>query len=274
MHHNQFKVEGKTYWIHLCVPCDLWFSPKADFNSVNNDQYFSQFEGIEDSRVKQARMRLDQIRKHFDLNHKSVLEIGCAYGDLLNVIKQEYSSCSVQGLEDSQKLCEHNQNNGLQCSPQVSDLDVGSIDVVVANHVIEHFQTIDDFYSILKHGGGKEHKVFVSLPNRNNYWVLKGLIPDLHVPFHRYYYTLDQILTQFENRGYTILESRTVEAGRAKANLTQGFYNLYRSDLDTFKREYPQRLEELEAVNNWEELERQIEDSGLGSETLIYARSS
>lgn len=257
--------------MHLCVPCDLWFSPAKDFESVNNDQYFNQFEGIEEGRAAQAQLRLNQIRNHFDLNQKSVLEIGCAYGDLLGVIKQEYSNCTVQGLEDSQKLCEHNQSNGLQCSPQLSDIEVGSIDLVLANHVIEHFQTIVDFFSILKHAGGKDHRVFASLPNRNNYWVLKGLIPDLHLPFHRYYYTLDQVVTHFENHGYTILEARTVESGRAKANLTQAFYNLYRSDLDTFKREYPQRLEELEPVNNWEELERQIEEAGLGSETLIYA---
>lgn len=274
MHHNQFKAEGKTYWMHLCVPCDLWFSPIKDFESVNNDQYFHQFEGIEDSRIEQARIRLDQIRKHFDLHQKSVLEIGCAYGDLLGVIKQEYSSCSVQGLEDSQKLCEHNQNNGLPCNPEISQIEVGSVDLVVANHVIEHFQTIDDFFSILNHAGRRTHEVFISLPNRKNYWVLKGLIPDLHVPFHRYYYTLNQILTQFQNRGYTVLEARTVEAGRAKANLTQAFYNQYRSDLDTFKKEYPQRLEELENIKNWEELERQIEAAELGSETLIYVRTS
>ena len=61
----------------------------------------SKFQGL----IRPAKKQIyDHLSKVLNLDNKSVLEIGCFIGDLLNLLKTDHS-CDVYGIESSGKAC-------------------------------------------------------------------------------------------------------------------------------------------------------------------------
>jgi len=268
---NQVAYKEHRFSLYECLDCQLWFSPGKDGAFISNDDYMEVFSRV--GREVAVQNRYDVIKGANLSRFGSVLEIGCALGDILAKIRTDYADIRVSGLEASSKMAAYVRERGIPCTTDPKELD-HSVDFVFANHVFEHFQNPGDFFSILEVVGRQEVEVRLTFPNRDNYWIKRGLFPDLHLPHHRFYYTVDQVCQLFSQAGYEILEARTLENQRLKTNLHQSLYNRYREDLDSFKSCFSSIEDEFKRIFDVDvrELEEKIEFLGLGSEGLIHAR--
>ena len=269
---NQVAYRGRRFSLYECLDCSVWFSPAEDFYLVANDDYQEVFLKAERQLAAERRF---EIVETIDLkSFTKIVEIGCSLGDVLKMVRDRYPNATVCGLEDSLKMSEYVRERGLQCYSSAAEVPFKA-DLIYANHVFEHFKHPDDFFRILKTLGESSFEVRITFPNKDNFFIKKGLFPDLHLPQNRFYYSLEQVKKIFIKQGFEILEARTLEKNRFADNLRQCLYNLLREDLGLFKQVIESLSNSLEIKikgENIRDIEHYIEAMDLGSEGLIQAR--
>mgnify|MGYP003342891355 FL=1 len=229
---NQVAYRGRRFSLYECLDCSIWFSPAEDFYFVTNDDYQEVFLKAERQLAAERRF---EIVETIDLKRfTKIVEIGCSLGDVLKMVRDKHPNAELCGLEDSLKMSEYVRERGLQCFSSASEVPFKA-DLVYANHVFEHFKHPNDFFRILKTLGESSFEVRITFPNKDNFFIKKGLFPDLHLPQHRFYYSLDQVKKIFIKQGFEILEAKTLEKNRFADNLRQCLYNLFREDLGLYK---------------------------------------
>lgn len=268
---NQVAYKERRFSIYECLDCGVWFSPRRDATFISNDDYFEVFSAAQ--RQTAAKIRYSVIEGAGLNQFPRILEIGCSLGDVLARVRESFPDALLCGLEQSEKMSAYVRERGLSCVNEVHELPFCA-DFIYANHVFEHFHHPRDFFRLLERGGEGEFEVRITFPNRDNFFIKKGFFPDLHLPHHRFYYRLHEVETLFKNNGYEILESKTLEHSRFAWNIQQVLYNQFREDLSLFQKVFTDQLEGLksdlkEGVGN---IEKWIEELGLGSEALIHAR--
>ncbi|MCJ8344391.1 class I SAM-dependent methyltransferase [bacterium] len=267
---NQIAVKGHRYSLHECLDCGFWFSPTRDAQTIDYKSYDQNLESRDEDYI--AKRYFDKLRHIEFSKYQSVIEIGCARGHFINLIKKSHPHLEVGGLELNEKMCAIARTSGIDCfqSPQEHQ---GKFDLILANHVIEHFDHPFEFIDIFRQLGHKKHAVVLNFPNKDNIWTKRGLYPDLHVPFHRFYYSVKEITKLLIKEGYTILEAGSTEDGRYLENLKQSRYNHFRGDLGLFKHvasnfeSWDSKLDQT----NISKIEEELGKKDLGSEAFIFA---
>ncbi|PCJ16586.1 MAG: hypothetical protein COB02_15925 [Candidatus Cloacimonadota bacterium] len=270
---NQIAVKGHRYSLFECLECGIWFSPKSDGDCINYESYDENLSIRDESFI--ANRYLNKLVNIDFSEFETAIEIGCAKGDFLNLIKKSNPHLVLGGVELNHKMCDFALKSGIECYMDYK-MHQQKFDVIFANHVIEHFNHPDDFLDLFSSLGSKKHTLVLNFPNKNNIWTKRGYFTDLHVPFHRFYYSLEEVLGFLINEGYTIIEASTTEKNRYKSNLEQSRYNYFRKDLDLFKKVAPDfskwddNLDKAEV----EKLEKEIDRLNLGSEAFIIAKKT
>ena len=264
---NQFAYRGERFFQYQCSSCNVWFSPEYDQSKTRNDDYAETFEVMDDRRTELRFSMLEglQLQKGIRL-----LEIGCGLGGLLNRIKVSFPDLKVVGLDDSQKMVDCMLGQGLEAHQNSSTIS-GKFDRVIAHHVIEHFKHPEDFHKVLQEFCDPGAIIQITFPNRENWFIKRGLFPDLHLPMHRFYFSLDELNDFFEFKGYKILECSSNESQRFIPNLTQAIYNHLRADLSLFKRRYTKLCQWIESIpaEQIELIEKELTEKNLGSEGCL-----
>lgn len=124
--------------------------------------------------------RLD-ILSLINENHKKILEIGCAFGELGRAIKNSFPNVVIDGIElnpHSEEFLKGNYNNITIGNIEALDLSkIGNeYDLIIFADVLEHLY---DPWRILKILGEKltdKGNVIVSVPNIRNSGILFNLI--------------------------------------------------------------------------------------------------
>jgi len=121
--------------------------------------------------------RIAQILDKKYLKNKTVLEIGCGYGNLLQAFRElEYRVIGIDIDNDSGKICKEKNIEFHKCDVEKNRLPFNnnSIDNIVCIHLMEHLKNIHRFlkecYRILK----KQGTIVIVSPNweklYKSYW--------------------------------------------------------------------------------------------------------
>lgn len=267
---NQIAVNSIRYSLFECLDCGFWFSPKQDGDAVDYSGYDQILTIVEDnSNVDRYLKKLHNI----DFSEfKSVLEIGCARGEFLLGLKSLNTHLHLGGLEINQAMCNTAQSNGVDCFINQRD-HIQKYDVIIANHVIEHFNHSNEFLELCEKLGTKNHSLILNFPNKKNVWTKRGMFPDLHLPFHRFYYSVAEVSLMLKKHGYSITIANSTESGRYFENSKQCRYNSLRGNLDLYKsvvNDFPKWDSQI-SKEYVELIEKEIDRLDLGSEGFIYA---
>jgi cyclopropane fatty-acyl-phospholipid synthase-like methyltransferase len=267
---NQFKYYEKRFSLYECVDCGYWFSPENDKSYISNQMYFDYLKSVDSETCIERYSRLNELLME---GIQSIVEIGCGPGGVLELIKNNYPDKKIAGLELCEELRRHVQKEKkIDCFSSWEQLGL-SADLLYANHVIEHFEHPKLFFDLIENIGAKSHSLQLSFPNRECYWVKRGFFPDLHLPNHRFYFSIKQICSLLNDFGYSVKSVKTSEKNRYFSNLKACMYNHYRGELDAFKKVYPKdsEWESLKHTIDVGAIENRIEEYNLGSEAIIIA---
>lgn len=142
-----------------------------------------------------------------------VLEFGCGLGQ--NIFLHKNIST---GIDVSDFALEECKKRGIRIGKNIKNIDASSFDSVLCVHTLEHlknpYETVSDFYRILRPGGG----LVIILPFSKNNKPIKHFKSD--VAKHFYNWNFSSINEILEDAGFTIRLN--------KFNYAYGYSKLYK----------------------------------------------
>ena len=266
---SQMAREGLRFELHSCQSCGLWFSPKEDLQHVDQLSYYAS-EDFQPPLRESARLCLDHLTQN---TVGSILEFGPGGGTLFRHLKKISPQTLYHIVDQSSRVRDYFDSKGVQTFSSAYE-SKGQYDAILAHHVIEHFQDIGNFFRQCHHAGKERHYLYLSFPNKDNFFCQRGYYPDLNLPDHRFYYSLNEVAKICESYGYEVLQARTIQIDRLKDDVRSCMYNHLRGNLNHFKTAYPDLLQKLEAMPEKAQrtIETAIEKQGLGTEAYLLAR--
>lgn len=165
---------------YLCNTCGLVFLSK-DKNSMQSyykeDGYFKsspnralQKQFISKSLlIELAKERTDSMLEvmDLDLRKKRVLDIGCAYGEILYYLKKTYN-CKVLGIEPSKETTEIGEKMfDVSIKPILLEefKDKEKFDLILCNHTLEHVDNPSEFLLLMKNLLKPDGLIYIEVPN-------------------------------------------------------------------------------------------------------------
>lgn len=157
-----------------------------------------------DSSLLEAR---DRANRFLDLYtaKSNVLEIGCATGMFLNIMKDRVAS--VTGIELTKEYVQFALARGIRVEKSIEVLPDNNYDAVFMFHVLEHLSDPITFLKDLKQKMKVNGKLIIEVPNVNDILVSVYKIPG-HLNYyweiaHNYYFSKETLGTVLNKSGFT-----------------------------------------------------------------------
>ncbi len=211
----------------ICKDCGLIYaSPRMTSESYklfySSDEYRRIYEG-EVNYIERAQKKFNNgYNQHIfneinpmikDKKHTKVMEFGCAAGWNLSFFVNE--GYHATGYDYSPSLVELGRSRGLNLFVGSFQEIIGEYDVIILNHVVEHFvsffQSMRDIIFHLKKGG----IIYIAVPDMDNY--SEGQFQNAHV-----YYFTKRTMTYY----FSLLGLRAIKNGTAQMIHTYGIYKI------------------------------------------------
>lgn len=138
------------------------------------------------------------------ITDKSVLEIGCSYGGILDSFRSNGSQ--VKGIDLRENAVAYGLTKGLDL--QVADAgsfnDVeNKYDIVILRHVLEHIYSYQNLLAVIKKILKQDGVLYIEVPGINNQSVsLQRSIQ----PSHIWYFSKDTLLKSLQKAGFKFLK--------------------------------------------------------------------
>lgn len=208
------ELNGVSWPIIKCKECRLiWVEDNNnDILSLYDRSYFyskapkigyANYLADEKNHRLNARDILKEVDKRIDLTKKRILDIGSAFGFLLDEARMT-KLCDTYGVETSNYACEYAKEklglNVIQGELEQSRFDIDFFDVVFMIGTIEHLvspkSALEHIRRILKPDG----LIVITTVDTN------GLIPlySIKPPEHLFYFNHENITLLLEKKGYKI----------------------------------------------------------------------
>lgn len=211
--------EVDSFLVYRCRDCKfLWVKDidRQKIVSFYNQSYFYNDSKIgyknyladEKNHRKNARGIINTVSRIKDLTGSRILDLGCAYGFLLDEAKK-IKKCEAYGIEINNDAYEYAKNNLLlkvtNCELDSCNFEPDFFDAVFLIGTLEHLvfpkETLAIIHDILKPDG---LLVITTIDTR-------GLFPlySIKPPEHLYYFNHNNLLTLLDNLGYKGLLNKT-----------------------------------------------------------------
>lgn len=214
------RLTGKSY--------DLFYETEYPYiyRAIANpdDKYFSK-------RVKYGHYLVDFIEKNTQIPGQDILEIGCAGGGIVKAFEERgYNSF---GIDLSSAYIEFAKAKGVNakcCHSRELLQEAKRYDLILVNHVLEHFTDIEKELNIIRQLLKKDGIFVVVVPG------IKNLLYSYENDFlrflqnaHTYHFTKDTLIQTLKWHGFeAVYANETVEAifrlGK-KDKLVKNYYN-------------------------------------------------
>jgi 2-polyprenyl-3-methyl-5-hydroxy-6-metoxy-1,4-benzoquinol methylase len=222
---DDYFLSKESFTIQKCSECGFKFTnPYPDLDKLG--AYYKSEEYISHSNTKKGLfsslyqfVRSYTLRKKFDLirsyNSKgSILDIGCATGEFLNVFK--LAKWETEGIEpdaDARKMATDNYDLKIGEEQDIKNIESESKDVITMWHVLEHVpdlnQRMEDLHRILKADG----TIFIAVPNYKchdeeiygKYWAAYD------VPRHLYHFSPESMTKLLAKHNLFLQETKPMK---------------------------------------------------------------
>jgi SAM-dependent methyltransferase len=218
---KKIKPCNKTrgYILNRCLSCGLlWIKniENIDWAALYEEQYFlteseigyKNYPADENNHRKNSRNILRMVEKIKNLDRAKIMDIGCAFGFLLDEAKKN-AACEAYGIERSKYAYLYGTNRlGLKIRNEDLDacaFEADSFDVVFLIGTIEHLispvKALRKINRLLKPGG------ILVITTINT----KGPLPVYAIkpPEHLFYFNRDNLSLLLKNEGFNILSLKT-----------------------------------------------------------------
>ena len=209
-----FDVNG--YKVYECPFCSHQFLSENSKSQlpIYEDSYFKgRFEGGYEETIERRKNDFREIAKIllFYLNkttNKTILEVGCASGGMLDVLKDEVG-VNAEGLDISKYSSELARKKGhtVHCTDFLDYKAYKQVDVVLFTDCLEHFRdvrvVVEKTYELLKNEG----LIAIVLPNHSSFsaTIYKEKFKDYAPPYHLNFFTMRSICFLLKRHGFGIL---------------------------------------------------------------------
>lgn len=217
---KDYFLTQEEFNICRCKKCDFHFTsprPKATHLSpyYKSDEYISHSnsnKGLFGFLYQRVR-KITLLRKYLLINNfrrgNSILDIGCATGQLLQEFKSRGWDCvGIEPDLDARSLAEKKYHLKVFGEEGIGLLEDSSFDVISMFHVLEHVSNIDERMNDLKRLIKANGYVFIALPNIESWDAqhYKEFWAGLDVPRHLYHFKKDNVKQLFENYNFKIVK--------------------------------------------------------------------
>lgn len=223
--------ECHLLWGDMTAGCGISpgsFYDESYFNSkTNNKTGYKNYLWDENNHRNNAKRLLRMVSRRINLKEKRILDIGCAYGFLLDEAKKLQVSESV-GVDVSRQACEY--------AKTVLHLDVYNCELIECKFESEYFDVVFlvgtlehlmDPVGVLKEIGRvlKHHGMLV-ITTVNTLGLFRFY--SLKLPEHIFYFNHINLATLLENLGYEVVGARLHYANYRLFDLFQRLYEFSR----------------------------------------------
>jgi hypothetical protein len=164
---------------------------------------------VEDSPWKSQQIKKFLIKNR--INPKTICEVGCGAGEILNQLYQTYSSdisyCGFEISPQAYELCKKRENDKIHYYfDDFCNVKTPFFDVILLIDVIEHVEDMYGFLRTIKDKG--EYKIFHIPLDMYILNILKGtnLSAGVTHPGHIHFFTKDIALEMLRCNGYEIID--------------------------------------------------------------------
>ncbi|MEO1924865.1 MAG: class I SAM-dependent methyltransferase [Gammaproteobacteria bacterium] len=147
--------------------------------------------------------RYDCLATMLDINSGAAMEFGCGIGLFLSELDKHYSQVFAIDLypQYAMKMCEK-KNINVTFLNDLSDIEDGTLDVVIAADVLEHIEELDEYLKhfdrILKPGG----RFLISGPTENLLYKLGRLVAGFGDKADYHHTNIYHLLNSIEKFGF------------------------------------------------------------------------
>ena len=235
---SKYLYDKNTFEVRKCLSCDVVYTvipEKFNFDTIYNESYFqggmsdgyNDYKGSRNVLHSEFSREVKLLRKYTS-EHKTLLEIGSAYGFFLDVAKHYFE---VDGIEIAQDAVDYAIRNGHIVYNSVLDSNLadklGKRDIICMFDVIEHLPNPDDTFriidQIIEPNGlillttGNIDSIIAKLFGKN--WRL------MTPPQHTFFYSKNTLKYLLERYNYEVL---FIDAPSKLVPIGLMFYQLYR----------------------------------------------
>lgn len=212
---NKYGIMQK---IVICKNCGLiYWVDGIDQDATNNfysDYYLAlcvgnmSVEGIFAYQYQRGKNILNFLLEHNINNPKRILEIGCGTAGISFALKEYYKDCDCYGLdyrdEDIQFSQEHKIKIFKYTDSIYSTLKKYNFDLIIANHVVEHFVDLKNDLLKIKSIMSKDTILFIGVPGvLSTYKYYNYFLESISLD-HNYYFTATTLNNVMTNLGFDL----------------------------------------------------------------------
>ncbi|HAM96755.1 MAG: Methyltransferase domain protein [candidate division WS6 bacterium GW2011_GWC1_36_11] len=182
----------------MCLNCGLVRSdPYYDAKTLKSFyeiEYRSLYTGSEsanesffEDQIALGKRIIEYLERELDLSldGKKVFEVGCGAGGILKAFKLE--NCDVYGCDYGEEYLKRGRKEGIKLveGDSTNLKQFGKADLIILNHVLEHFLNSEEELSLIGSLLAKDGLLYVSVPgllsHRKSYGSLKWYLQNAHV---------------------------------------------------------------------------------------------